>query len=394
MEDEDLINQFISSQWEEISNADRASSLGRGNEARPQSILGDSTESLQESSTVSGVSAPSDNPHILFHRIMENSTSNNVTSQRVLHVSRPASASLGADINDLSLAGSIHRDNPSSSLAKGIWPQSFAAALYKEETESLATQEKGSILGKRIRELQGETKNVDSLAAAPLTTTTGTQKQNEQQQNNSPLMQPVKHESSPKVQGGPCGISQPEVTANVGAFPNGSAKPRTRARRGQATDPHSIAERLRRERIAERMKSLQELVPNSNKSDKASMLDEIIEYVKFLQMQVKVLSTSRLGCAGAIPSFNDDNQSKDVGSQGLMTGDGDGELLSQEGQAFEKEVAKLMESNITAAMQYLQNKGLCLMPIALARAISNSSGKPLLVSGAMDSIQGETVDGK
>ncbi|KAL0679915.1 hypothetical protein Bca4012_007896 [Brassica carinata] len=42
-------------------------------------------------------------------------------------------------------------------------------------------------------------------------------------------------------------------------------KPKVRARRGQATDPHSIAERLWRERIAERMKSLQELVPNGNK---------------------------------------------------------------------------------------------------------------------------------
>jgi hypothetical protein len=36
------------------------------------------------------------------------------------------------------------------------------------------------------------------------------------------------------------------------------------------------------------MKALQELVPNSNKTDKASMLDEIIDYVKFLQLQVKV----------------------------------------------------------------------------------------------------------
>lgn len=34
---------------------------------------------------------------------------------------------------------------------------------------------------------------------------------------------------------------------------------------------------------------------------------------------------------------------------------------------------KLMESNVTMAMQYLQSKGLCLMPIALATAIS--SGK-------------------
>ncbi|MFS7945446.1 putative transcription factor bHLH family [Helianthus anomalus] len=85
--------------------------------------------------------------------------------------------------------------------------------------------------------------------------------------------------------------------ASVSAGGGGGGAPsqprqRVRARRGQATDPHSIAERLRRERIAERMKALQELVPNANKTDKASMLDEIIDYVKFLQLQVKVLTYS------------------------------------------------------------------------------------------------------
>lgn len=38
---------------------------------------------------------------------------------------------------------------------------------------------------------------------------------------------------------------------------------------------------------------------------------------------------------------------------------------------FEQEVVKLMESNVTMAMQYLQSKGFCLMPVALAAAISN-----------------------
>ncbi|MCH94818.1 transcription factor UNE12-like [Trifolium medium] len=67
-------------------------------------------------------------------------------------------------------------------------------------------------------------------------------------------------------------------------------RPRVRARRGQATDPHSIAERLRRERIAERIRALQELVPSVNKTDRAAMLDEIVDYVKFLRLQVKVNS--------------------------------------------------------------------------------------------------------
>ncbi|RVW90714.1 Transcription factor bHLH66 [Vitis vinifera] len=39
-----------------------------------------------------------------------------------------------------------------------------------------------------------------------------------------------------------------------------------RAWRGQVTDPHSVVERLRRERIAGRVKALQELVPASTRS--------------------------------------------------------------------------------------------------------------------------------
>jgi hypothetical protein len=85
-------------------------------------------------------------------------------------------------------------------------------------------------------------------------------------------------------------VSHPsDVQNQANSAGNGvGMKPRVRARRGQATDPHSIAERLRREKISDRMKNLQDLVPNSNKADKASMLDEIIDYVKFLQLQVKV----------------------------------------------------------------------------------------------------------
>jgi hypothetical protein len=64
-----------------------------------------------------------------------------------------------------------------------------------------------------------------------------------------------------------------------------------RARRGQATDSHSLAERVRREKISERMKLLQDLVPGCSKvTGKAVMLDEIINYVQSLQRQVEFLS--------------------------------------------------------------------------------------------------------
>ncbi|XP_075499466.1 uncharacterized protein LOC142537868 [Primulina tabacum] len=57
-------------------------------------------------------------------------------------------------------------------------------------------------------------------------------------------------------------------------------------------DPLSIAAKNRRERISERLKVLQELVPNGgSKVDLVTMLEKAISYVKFLQLQVKVLAT-------------------------------------------------------------------------------------------------------
>ncbi|URE49091.1 HLH [Musa troglodytarum] len=64
-----------------------------------------------------------------------------------------------------------------------------------------------------------------------------------------------------------------------------------RARRGQATDSHSLSERVRRKKISERMKMLQGLVPGCDKvTGKALILDEIINYVQCLQNQVEFLS--------------------------------------------------------------------------------------------------------
>ncbi|KAJ7525295.1 hypothetical protein O6H91_17G044400 [Diphasiastrum complanatum] len=157
----------------------------------------------------------------------------------------------------------------------------------------------------------------------------------------------------------------------------GAPRPaRVRARRGQATDPHSIAERNRREKIADRMKSLQEIVPNANKTDKASMLDEIIEYVKFLQLQVKVLSISRMGGAGVVAPFVADVHSEGNGTFGYGNLSISSTAVSSQDILTEKEVAHLMDKDMGSAMQFLQSKGLCLMPIALATAISTTIGKP------------------
>ncbi|MCD7458548.1 hypothetical protein HAX54_038561 [Datura stramonium] len=203
------------------------------------------------------------------------------------------------------------------------------------------------------------------------------------------------HHSQGQSFGAPASSTMNQTPAASGSA--GGAQPKqqkVRARRGQATDPHSIAERLRRERIAERMKSLQELVPNANKTDKASMLDEIIDYVRFLQLQVKVLSMSRLGGAAGVAPLVADRSSEGggdcvQGNGGRGGNNGTMSLANNDSSMTmtEHQVAKLMEEDMGSAMQYLQGKGLCLMPISLATAISTATchsrkpNNPLLLGG-------------
>lgn len=72
---------------------------------------------------------------------------------------------------------------------------------------------------------------------------------------------------------------------------------KVRAKRGCATHPRSIAERVRRTRISERMRKLQELVPNMDKqTNTADMLDLAVDYIKGLQKQYKTLNDIRENC--------------------------------------------------------------------------------------------------
>ncbi|KAJ1684845.1 hypothetical protein LUZ63_016235 [Rhynchospora breviuscula] len=69
------------------------------------------------------------------------------------------------------------------------------------------------------------------------------------------------------------------------------ANKKAKAKPTISKDPQSVAAKVRRERISERLKILQELVPNGTKVDLVTMLEKAISYVKFLQLQVKVLAT-------------------------------------------------------------------------------------------------------
>ncbi|PON75822.1 Basic helix-loop-helix transcription factor [Trema orientale] len=80
-------------------------------------------------------------------------------------------------------------------------------------------------------------------------------------------------------------VEEESVGVKKTALPRGAGSKRSRA-----AEVHNLSERRRRDRINEKMRALQELIPNCNKVDKASMLDEAIEYLKTLQLQVQIMS--------------------------------------------------------------------------------------------------------
>ncbi|XP_029127609.1 transcription factor SPATULA isoform X2 [Cajanus cajan] len=109
------------------------------------------------------------------------------------------------------------------------------------------------------------------------------------------------HVSAANVSSSPVGVSENEnddydceseegVDALAEEVPTKPAPSRSSSKRSRAAEVHNLSEKRRRSRINEKMKALQNLIPNSNKTDKASMLDEAIEYLKQLQLQVQMLS--------------------------------------------------------------------------------------------------------
>ncbi|XP_004499539.1 transcription factor PIF4-like isoform X2 [Cicer arietinum] len=84
-------------------------------------------------------------------------------------------------------------------------------------------------------------------------------------------------------------VEQSEDTELKSAVRNKVSQRSGSARRNRAAEVHNLSERRRRDRINEKMKALQQLIPHSSKTDKASMLEEAIEYLKSLQLQLQVM---------------------------------------------------------------------------------------------------------
>ncbi|KAH6785226.1 hypothetical protein C2S51_037681 [Perilla frutescens var. frutescens] len=84
-----------------------------------------------------------------------------------------------------------------------------------------------------------------------------------------------------------------DATESESAAGNKASQKSGTNRRSRVAEVHNQSERRRRDRINEKMKALQELIPHANKADKASMLDEAIEYMKSLQLQIQLMWMGR-----------------------------------------------------------------------------------------------------
>lgn len=69
---------------------------------------------------------------------------------------------------------------------------------------------------------------------------------------------------------------------------NASARPSMKRKR--AAQVHQLSEKRSRDQINKRLRALRSLIPNCTKMDKASVLDEAIEYLKSLQLQLQIMS--------------------------------------------------------------------------------------------------------
>ncbi|KAK9220140.1 hypothetical protein WN943_008788 [Citrus x changshan-huyou] len=152
---------------------------------------------------------------------------------------------------------------------------------------------------------------------------------------------------------------------------NDTVRTKTSSKRSRAAEVHNLSEKRRRSRINEKLKALQNLIPNSNKTDKASMLDEAIEYLKQLQLQVQML-TMRNGLSlhpmwlpGVLPSMQ-------LPQTGMVFDEGNG-LLNTNGGT--ETFSANEESSVQTGFNLSSQCTISNQPVALPSAANISTSE-------------------
>lgn len=218
-------------------------------------------------------------------------------------------------------ASSFSAANPSAYSLAEIWPLGGdtgivgpglrAGNLDGSVEESTVTEQSGS--GRRRRRMKDASSEDESSKMVSSSCVVGSDLNNSNGAKRAKIAGSRDENGSYKAEVEANSVACNKSSAEQSAKPSEPPKQdyiHVRARRGQATDSHSLAERARREKISERMKTLQDLVPGCNKIiGKALVLDEIINYIQSLQHQVEFLSmkleavNSRMDMSPAVEGF-------------------------------------------------------------------------------------------
>ncbi|XP_015170292.1 transcription factor PIF5-like isoform X4 [Solanum tuberosum] len=93
---------------------------------------------------------------------------------------------------------------------------------------------------------------------------------------------------------GGCYVAEIETNNGIGITSRRNEDGFHQYTKTSCVEMHKMNERRRRYRIAKKMKVLEELIPNCNKSNRASVLDQAIQHIQALQHQVQVMSMDRI----------------------------------------------------------------------------------------------------
>ncbi|KAF3436321.1 hypothetical protein FNV43_RR23413 [Rhamnella rubrinervis] len=152
-------------------------------------------------------------------------------------------------------------------------------------------------------------------------------------------------------------ISNMDVSKDVSLAPSSQSQQRRTESKQRAlrTDRH------RKLKIAERIDALQKLLPHSAEGSQASVLDDVIDHVKYLQLQIKDLCKRRV--------------EGEPNTEPIIFREGYGHYFCHQktmmmNEPLEEMMGKLLEENPLVAVQLLEMKGLCIMPIDLADGLT------------------------
>ncbi|XP_075516062.1 uncharacterized protein LOC142550906 [Primulina tabacum] len=154
----------------------------------------------------------------------------------------------------------------------------------KSDDNSSQSPKKKSRVSKDVQQNKRNTRSKKNKKLVPIS--------NDTEEENIAALTNGQNSSSSSSEYDHSNASQDHDAASNSELKNSKGK--ARANRGSATDPQSLYARKRRERINERLRILQNLVPNGTKVDISTMLEGAVHYVKFLQLQIKLLSSDDL----------------------------------------------------------------------------------------------------